>query len=69
MFYSLRYLDRFSARSGIHNWLSDTKIYSDKNVMERLGELQALGYLVELTFIVKKEVDQEQEFQYNNCIN
>ncbi len=62
MLYSLRYLDKFSARAGNHNWVSDPTLYSDNEVMERLSELQALGYLVEMTFIVKKEVDLGQEF-------
>ncbi len=61
MLYSLRYIDRFSARAGTNNWVSDPIVYSDNNVMERLGELQSLGYLVEMTFIVEKEVDLTPE--------
>ena len=59
--YSVRYLDRFSARSGNPNWRTDPDTYFDSNVMERIDELQSLGYLIELTFLEKK-VDQEQEF-------
>ena len=62
MNYKLRYLDRFSARAGNHNWISDPTLYCDNDVMKRLSELQALGYIVEMTFIVKKEVDLGQEF-------
>ena len=50
MEYTLRYLDKFSARAGNHNWISDPKTYSDSDVFIRLNELQELGYLVELTF-------------------
>tara|TARA_Y100001937_G_scaffold94569_1_gene128261 strand:+ start:323 stop:511 length:189 start_codon:yes stop_codon:yes gene_type:complete len=62
MLISLRYLDKFSARAGNHNWISDPTLYCDNDVMKRLSELQALGYIVEMTFIVKKEVDLGQEF-------
>ena len=60
MEYTLRYLDKFSARAGNHNWISDPKTYSDSDVFIRLNELQELGYLVELTFSlnnVQEKVD------------
>ena len=65
MVYTLRYLDKFSARAGNHNWISDPKTYSDSDVFQRLDELQALGYLVELSFNLKKdtkEVDLNRVF-------
>ena len=65
MEYKLRYLDKFSARAGNHNWISDPKTYSDSNVFIRLDQLQALGYLVELTFKlnnVEEKVDLEPIF-------
>ena len=69
MKFLLRYLDKFSARSGNHNWIIDPVLYDDSNVFSRLDELQSLGYLVEMTFISEKEVDLESIFQYNTCIN
>jgi|TARA_X000001036_G_scaffold431083_1_gene464783 hypothetical protein len=60
MNYSLRYLDKFSARAGKRNWISDPKVYTDGDVFVRLDELQSLGYLVEMTFIlnnVEEKVD------------
>ena len=65
MIYKLRYLDRFSARAGIHAWVSDPDTYSDSDVFVRLDELQALGYIVELTFNLKnveEKVDLEPVF-------
>ena len=66
MNYKLRYLDRFSARAGNQdNWISDPKTYSDSDVFIRLDQLQALGYLVELTFKlnnVEEKVDLEPIF-------
>ena len=65
MKYKLRYLDKFSARAGNHNWISDPKTYSDSDVFIRLDQLQALGYLVELTFKlnnVEEKVDLEPIF-------
>tara|TARA_B100000900_G_scaffold391506_1_gene386197 strand:- start:1166 stop:1363 length:198 start_codon:yes stop_codon:yes gene_type:complete len=65
MEYKLRYLDKFSARAGNHNWISDPKTYSDSDVFIRLDQLQALGYLVELTFKlnnVEEKVDLEPIF-------
>ena len=65
MEYTLRYLDKFSARAGNHNWISDPKTYSDSNVFIRLNELQELGYLVELTFSlnnVQEKVDLDPLF-------
>ena len=65
MEYTLRYLDKFSARAGNHNWISDPKTYSDSDVFIRLNELQELGYLVELTFSlnnVKEKVDLDPLF-------
>jgi hypothetical protein len=58
--YKLRYLDKFSARAGKHNW-----IYSDSDVFLRLEQLQELGYLVELTFNLKntkEKVDLGHDF-------
>ena len=63
--YKIRYLDKFSARAGKHNWISDPKTYSDSDVFLRLDELQGLGYLVELTFNLKnnkEKVDLGQVF-------
>ena len=63
--YKLRYLDKLSARAGKLNWISDPKTYSDSDVFLRLDELQALGYLVELTFNLKnnkEKVDLGQVF-------
>ena len=59
MIYTLRYLDKFSARAGKKNWIVDSTEYSDDTVFKKLDELQDLGYLVELSFTykVKKEVD------------
>ena len=55
MLYSLRYIDRFSARAGNQdNWISDPKSYNDSDVFVRLDELQGLGYIVELTFNLNK---------------
>ncbi len=67
MIYSLRYLDKFSARAGNNNWVVDPTQYSDDNVFKKLDELQDLGYLVELSFNYKvkkdtKEVDLNPEF-------
>jgi len=65
MEYKLRYLDKFSARAGNHNWISDPKTYSDSDVFIKLDQLQALGYLVELTFKlnnVEEKVDLEPIF-------
>jgi hypothetical protein len=65
MHYSLRYLDKFSARAGIRNWISDPKLYTDSDVFVRLDELQSLGYLVEMTFKlnnVKEKVDLDPVF-------
>mgnify|MGYP000627828320 CR=1 FL=1 len=65
MEYTLRYLDKFSARAGNHNWISDPKTYSDSDVFIRLNELQELGYLVELTFSlnnVQEKVDLDPLF-------
>ena len=63
--YKLRYLDKFSARAGKHNWISDPKTYSDSDVFLRLEQLQELGYLVELTFNLKntnEKVDLGHDF-------
>ena len=63
--YKIRYLDKFSARAGNHNWISDPKTYSDSDVFIRLNELQELGYLVELTFSlnnVQEKVDLDPLF-------
>ena len=63
--YKIRYLDKFSTRAGKHNWISVPKTYSDSDVFLRLDELQALGYLVELTFNLKnnkEKVDLGQVF-------
>ena len=65
MDYTLRYLDKFSARAGNHNWISDPKTYSDSDVFIRLQNLQDLGYLVELTFKlnnVEEKVDLDPLF-------
>ena len=65
MEYKLRYLDKFSARAGNHNWISDPKTYSDSDVFIRLQNLQDLGYLVELTFKlnnVEEKVDLDPLF-------
>ncbi len=65
MEYTLRYLDKFSARAGNHNWISDPKTYSDSDVFIRLQNLQDLGYLVELTFKlnnVEEKVDLDPLF-------
>lgn len=67
MIYTLRYLDKFSARAGKKNWVIDSTQYSDDTVFERLDDLQELGYLVELSFKYKvqkdtKEVDLDPEF-------
>ena len=65
MEYTLRYLDKFSARAGNHNWISDPKTYTDSDVFIRLNELQELGYLVEMTFSlnnVQEKVDLEPLF-------
>lgn len=65
MEYTLRYLDKFSARAGNHNWISDPKTYGDSDVFLRLDELQELGYLVELTFSlnnVQEKVDLDPLF-------
>ncbi len=63
---SIRYLDKFSARAGNHNWISDSGTYhSEKEIIKRLDELQDMGYLVELTFtenLLNKEVDLEGDF-------
>tara|TARA_R110001592_G_scaffold63231_1_gene193576 strand:+ start:369 stop:590 length:222 start_codon:yes stop_codon:yes gene_type:complete len=60
MIYTLRYLDKFSARAGNHNWVSDSIEYSDDNVFERLDDLQELGYLVELSFKYKVKKDTKE---------
>ena len=67
MIYTLRYLDKFSARAGKHNWVVDPTEYSDDTVFKRLDDLQELGYLVELSFNYKvkkdtKEVDLDPQF-------
>ena len=65
MDYTLRYLDKFSARAGKHNWISDPKTYTDSDVFIRLQNLQDLGYLVELTFKlnnVEEKVDLDPLF-------
>ena len=66
MEYKLRYLDKFSARAGNHNnWISDPKEYTDSDVFVRLDDLQALGYIVELTFNlnnVNEKVDLDPVF-------
>lgn len=63
---TLRYIDKFSARAGKDNWISDPVTYtSDEDVIRRLDELQDMGYLVEMTFAMKfpnKEVDLEGDF-------
>ena len=57
MIFLLRYLDKFSARAGIHNWVVDPQHYTDNDVHQRLEELQSLGYLVEMTFVEQKNID------------
>ena len=65
MNYTLRYLDKFSARAGKRDWISDPKTYTDSDVFIRLDELQSLGYPVEMTFIfnnVEEKVDLDPVF-------
>lgn len=54
MIYLLRYLDKFSARAGNHDWVTDHNHYTDSDVHVRLEELQELGYIVEMTFVEEK---------------
>ena len=58
MIFLLRYLDKFSARAGNHDWVVDPQHYTDNDVHQRLEELQSLGYLVEMTFVEQKNIDE-----------
>ena len=61
MIYTLRYLDRFSAKAGKNNWITDPVKYSDNDVFQKLDYLQELGYIVELSFNYKVEKDTKKE--------